>query len=152
MGVLRRRPVSPAYALASKRVKTLRLPRKLTLEQLVEHAEEVLRKPIVFETAELSGGQSAQLIQMKDRALVQTHSALSEPSRMACILHEIAHVLMQDRDCDHMPYLDQLRGRVAFQRRDLENPNERIVELIADELALRTGVIGTGQVGTGIFK
>jgi hypothetical protein len=149
---LRRRTSSVAYAAASKRVRTLRLPRRLSMDELVRHAERVLGKRIDFEVVDLNRGLSAQLIQRRDVATIQTHTDLSEPSRMACILHELAHVLMRDPECDHMPYLDMLSGRVAYQRADLDDPHERVVELIADDLALRTGVIGSGAVGTGIFK
>jgi hypothetical protein len=145
-------PYSAAYSVASRRVRALHLPRRLSMEELVEHAEREMGKRIDFEVVALRRGLSAQLIQRREVATIQTHTELSEPSRMACILHELAHILLQDPECDHMPYLDMLKGRVAYQRADLDDPHERIVELVADDLALRTGVIGSGPVGTGIFK
>ncbi len=43
---------------------------------------------------------------------------------MACVLHELAHVFMDDTGCDHQAYTGLLSGRTAFTR-SLDTPHER---------------------------
>lgn len=127
-----------------------RTPRRLSLPELTARAEAALGKPIHVRTTELPGDLSARLIQRIDHALLETRPGLSERSRVACVLHELAHVFMDDTGCDHQAYTGLLTGRTAFTR-SLDTPHEQAVELVADQLALRIGLLDPeGQ--PGIFR
>ncbi|PZF26910.1 hypothetical protein DEJ05_08380 [Curtobacterium sp. MCLR17_045] len=135
---------------ARRRVQRLGLPRRLSLPELTARAEAALGKPIHVRTTELPGDLSARLIQRTDHALLETRPELSERSRVACVLHELAHVFMDDTGCDHQAYTGLLSGRTAFTR-SLDTPHEQAVELVADQLALRIGLLDPeGQ--PGIFR
>jgi hypothetical protein len=135
---------------ARRRVQRLGLPRRLTLPELLARAESVLGKRIEVRTADLPGDLSARLIQRADHALLETRPDLSERSRVACVLHELAHVFLDDRGCDHHAYTGLLTGRTAFTR-SLDTPHEQAVELVADQLALRIGLLDPDGP-TGIFR
>jgi hypothetical protein len=135
---------------ARRRVQRLGLPRRLSLPELTARAEAALGKPIHVRTTELPGDLSARLIQRTDHALLETRPGLSERSRVACVLHELAHVFLDDTGCDHRAYTGLLSGRTAFTR-SLDTPHEQAVELVADQLALRIGLLDPeGQ--PGIFR
>lgn len=136
---------------ARRRVERLRLPRRLSLPELIARAETALGKPITVRSADLPGDLSARLIQRTDHALLETRPDLSERSRVACVLHELAHVFMDDRGCDHQAYTGLLTGRTAFTR-SLDTPHEHEVELVADQLALRIGLLDPDDRQPGIFR
>lgn len=136
---------------ARRSVQQLGLPRRLTLPELLTRAEATLGKPIRLRSTELPGDLSARLIQRADHALLETRPDLSERSRVACILHEVAHVFLDDRGCDHAAYTGLLTGRTAFTR-SLDTPHEQAVELVADELALRIGLLDPDGQRRGIFR
>ncbi|MFS0728925.1 hypothetical protein ABC270_02475 [Curtobacterium sp. 1P10AnD] len=136
---------------ARRRVQQLGLPRRLTLQELVARAEAMLGKPIEVRTSDLPGDLSARLIQRRDHALLETRSGLSERSRTASVLHELAHVFLADHGCDHEAYTGLLTGRTAFTR-SLDTPHEQTVELVADELALHIGLLDPDQRTPGIFR
>jgi hypothetical protein len=138
-------------AAARRLVHRLGLPRRLPLADLVVRAEHMLGKPIELRVVDLPGDLSARLIQRRDAALLETRSGLSERSRTACVLHELAHVFMSDPGCDHQAYTGLLRGRTAFTR-SLDTPHEQSVELVADELALRIGLLDPDGEQHGIFR
>jgi hypothetical protein len=137
-------------AEARRRVRSLGLPRRLSLAELTARAEIALGKAIEVRTAELPGDLSARLIQQRDRAVLETRTGLSERSRVACVLHELAHVFMSDPGCDHEAYTGLLTGRTAFAR-SLDTPHEQAVELVADQLALRIGLLDPDEQ-RGIFR
>jgi hypothetical protein len=136
---------------ARRRVERLGLPRRLSLPELLGRAESALGTPIEVRVAELPGDLSARLIRRSDRALLETRPDLSERSRVACVLHELAHVFMDDRGCDHRAYTGLLTGRTAFTR-SLDTPHEHEVELVADQLALRIGLLDPDGQQHGIFR
>lgn len=138
-------------AAASRHMKNLRLPKRLSFEDLVTSAEKALATPITIQTIALPGDLSAQLIQRTSDTLLQVQIGLSTRARTASILHELAHVLIHDRTCDHQAFTRLLTGRVGYQRSELDSPHEQIVELVADELALRVGVL-SDQSESGIFR
>ncbi|MFJ7289662.1 hypothetical protein ACQXVK_16345 [Curtobacterium sp. AB451] len=138
-------------AEARRSVQRLGLPRRLTLPQLLVRAEATLGKPIRLRTTALPGDLSARLIQRTDHALLETRPDLSERSRVASILHELAHVFLADPGCDHEAYTGLLTGRTAFTR-SLDTPHEQAVELVADQLALRIGLLDPDGVPRGIFR
>ncbi|GGK99761.1 hypothetical protein JOE58_002793 [Curtobacterium luteum] len=136
---------------ARRRVQQLGLPRRLTLPQLVERAEATLGKRIEVRTADLPGDLSARLIQRRDHALLETRTGLSDRSRTASVLHELAHVFLADHGCDHEAWTGLLSGRTAFTR-SLDTPHEHTVELVADELALHIGLLDPDERAPGIFR
>ncbi len=136
---------------ARRRVQRLGLPRRLTLSELVARAEAALGKPIEVRTADLPGDLSARLIQRRDHALLETRPGLSDRSRTASVLHELAHVFLADHGCDHEAYTGLLTGRTAFTR-SLDTPHEHTVELVADQLALHIGLLDPDQRTPGIFR
>jgi len=136
---------------ARRQVRQLGLPRRLTLTELIARAEQALGKPIELQTVELPGDLSARFIQRKSSAVLETCPGLSERSRVACILHELAHVFMSDPGCDHRAYTDMLSGRTAFTR-SLDTPHEHAVELFADQLAVRIGFLDPEEQDGGIFR
>lgn len=138
-------------AAARRSVQQLGLPRRLTLPALLVRAEATLGKPIRLRTANLPGDLSARFIQRTDHAVLETRPDLSERSRVACVLHELAHVFLADPGCDHQAYTGLLTGRTAFTR-SLDTPHEQAVELVADELAIRIGLLDPVDREPGIFR
>lgn len=136
---------------ARRRVQRLGLPRRLTLPELLTRAEATLGKPIEVRTADLPGDLSARFIQRSGSAVLETRPGLSERSRVACVLHELAHVFLADQGCDHQAWTGLLSGRTAFTR-SLDTPHEQTVELVADQLALRVGLLDPGEQRRGIFR